>query len=64
MTLLEDRTYASLFSDVDSYQKVLPATAYEQVYQDSTFCCLADFEEDADVKNGTMDHVIISAEGI
>lgn len=64
VTLLEDKTYASLFSDIRSYREVLPATAYEQVYQDSTFRCLAGFEEDADVKNGTMEQVTISTEGM
>lgn len=64
VTLLEDKTYVSLFSDVWSYQEALPSTAYEQVYQDSAFLCLADFEEDADVKNGTMEQVTISTEGM
>lgn len=32
--------------------------------QDSAFLCLADFEEDADVKNGTMEQVTISTEGM
>lgn len=62
VTLLEDRTYASLFSNVDFYKNALPFTAYEQVYQDSSFLCLADYEEDADVKSGTMEQVTISTE--
>ena len=56
VTLLEDKTYADMFYDIDAYKEALPSTAYEQVYQDSSFLCLTDFEEDADVKNGTCDH--------
>lgn len=64
VTLLEDRTYQSLFSDYALYQKVLPETVYEQMYQTSDFACLCDFEEDTDLKTATQDGVRIQTNGM
>lgn len=44
VTLKEDKTYKSLFSDFEKYAAALPATAYEQTYDDSSFEYLFDFD--------------------
>ena len=44
VSLKDDKTYKSLFSDFEKYTAVLPATAYEQTYDDSVFNYLFDFD--------------------
>lgn len=44
VTLKNDCTYKSLFSDIEKYGAALPATAYEQTYDDSRFNYLFDFD--------------------
>jgi hypothetical protein len=44
VTLKDDKTYQSLFSDIEKYDDALPATAYEQTYDDSRFNYLFDFD--------------------
>lgn len=44
VTLKNDSTYKSLFSDIEKYDAALPATAYEQTYDDSRFNYLFDFD--------------------
>ena len=45
VTLKGDETYKSLFSDYEKYAAALPATAYEQTYDDTGFEYLFDFDE-------------------
>lgn len=44
VTLKDDKTYQSLFSDVENYAEALPATTYEETYDDSSFDYLFDFD--------------------
>ncbi len=44
VTLNGDKTYKSLFSDFEKYSTALPATAYEQTYDDNYFDYLFDFD--------------------
>lgn len=44
VTLKNDLTYKSLFSDFESYAAALPHTAYEQTYDDNNFEYLFDFD--------------------
>jgi hypothetical protein len=44
VTLKDDKTYQSLFSDVEKYAEALPATTYEETYDDSSFDYLFDFD--------------------
>ena len=44
VSLRDDKTYKSLFSDFEKYAAALPATAYEQTYDDSSFEYLFDFD--------------------
>ena len=44
VTLKGDKTYKSLFSDFEKYAAALPATAYEQTYDDNSFDYLFDFD--------------------
>lgn len=44
VTLMGDKTYKSLFSNVEKYVAAMPATAYEQTYDDSGFEYLFDFD--------------------
>ncbi len=44
VTLKEDNTHKSLFYDFEKYAAALPATAFEQTYDDNTFDYLFDFD--------------------
>ena len=44
VTLKNDLTYKSLFTDVEKYTAALPHTAYEQTYDDNHFEYLFDFD--------------------
>lgn len=44
VTLKGDERYKSLFSDYEKYAAALPATAYEQTYDDAAFDYLFDFD--------------------
>ena len=44
LTLKGDKTYKSLFSELEKYSAALPATACEQTYDDSSFEYLFDFD--------------------
>ena len=48
-TVLGDRTYSALLSDISSFEGDLPDTVYITDYQDSTFKCLADFDDTVDI---------------
>ncbi len=44
ITLNGDKTYKSLFSDFEKYSAALPATVYQQTYDDNYFDYLFDFD--------------------
>ena len=54
VTLKGDETNKALFSNYLAYEEYLPKTVYQQLYQDSSFDCVSDFEEDSDLTTATM----------
>ncbi|MBQ7581406.1 MAG: chlorophyllase, partial [Lachnospiraceae bacterium] len=52
VTVKGDRTYRSLFYDIESYKAALPDTAYQQVYADGTYTCRFDFDTQKDLGVG------------
>lgn len=55
-TLLGDKTHHDLFTDYQNYTEILPDTIYITQYQPSRETIISDFEEDADLKTGTMEN--------
>ena len=64
VTLREDDTHRALLTDWDSYRSQLPETVYVQCWESSGFTPVADFEEDSDLKTGTLEGSSISAESM
>ncbi|WP_167957408.1 poly(ethylene terephthalate) hydrolase family protein [Anaerosporobacter faecicola] len=62
VTLKEDKTYESLFSNYEAYETYLPETLYQQTYSSSRFDCVSNFDEDSNLETGTMDGVRIATE--
>lgn len=60
VTLKGDETNKELFSNYLAYEEYLPKTVYQQMYQDSSFDCVSDFEEDSDLTTATMPDAKIS----
>ena len=60
VTLKGDETNKELFSNYLAYEEYLPNTVYQQLYQDSSFECVSDFEEDSDLTTATMSGAKIS----
>lgn len=60
VTLKGDETNKELFSNYLAYEEYLPKTVYQQLYQDSSFECVSDFEEDSDLTTATMSGAKIS----
>lgn len=60
VTLKGDETNKDLFYNYLAYEKYLPDTVYQQMYQNSTFEYVSNFEEDSDLKTATMEGARIS----
>lgn len=60
VTLKGDETNKELFSNYQAYEKYLPETVYQQMYQDSSLEYVSNFEEDSDLTTATMEGAKIS----
>ncbi|WP_310603851.1 poly(ethylene terephthalate) hydrolase family protein [Anaerosporobacter sp.] len=60
VTLKQDTTNKDLFNNYLAYESYLPKTIYQQMYQNSSFECVSDFEEDSDLTTATMEGATIS----
>ena len=60
VTLKGDETNKELFSNYLAYEKYLPETVYQQMYQDSSLEYVSNFEEDSDLTTATMEGAKIS----
>lgn len=61
VTLRGDETNKELFSNYLAYEKYLPKTVYQQMYQNSNFEYVSNFEEDSNLRTATMADAKISA---
>lgn len=62
LTLHGDESYRDLFRDYRTAGDWLPEDIYITRYQDASFKCVCDFEEDADVTTGSVSGVTCLAE--
>lgn len=62
VTLRKDATYKSLFYDIDSYSDCLPKTVYQQMYEDSTFVSLNNFEDNTDTKTSDDSSAVLEVD--
>lgn len=60
VTLKGDETNKELFSNYQAYEEYLPETVYQQMYQNSSFECVSNFEEDSNLQTATMEGARIS----
>lgn len=60
VTLKGDETHKELFSNYLAYEEYLPDTVYQQMYQNSNFEYVSNFEEDSDLTTATMEDAKIS----
>ena len=60
VTLKGDETNKELFSNYLAYEEYLPETVYQQMYQNSSFEYVSNFEEDSDLTTATMEGAKIS----
>lgn len=63
VSLKGEDEYRSLFSDIDSYSKYLPKTAYSQRYEDAKLLSLNNFEDNTDTKTSDDSTAVIEVNG-
>jgi hypothetical protein len=62
VTLKNDETYKSLFTNQKSYRDDMPSTLYLQNYQDSSFDLLSGFDEDSNIQYGAVEQISLDAD--